>query len=142
MRDKRNVLFVFSDQHRHDVLGCAGHPLVATPTLDQLASEGARFTQVWCQSPICQPSRASVITGRYTEDLGIYHNTGGFDPDWPTVMKTLQSVGYETATIGKTHYHGMPSREELEVAEEPYDLTQFADFVGDFGYSHPLHGAA
>ncbi|MGI9615750.1 MAG: sulfatase-like hydrolase/transferase, partial [Acidimicrobiales bacterium] len=57
-----NILFVFSDQHRHDVMGCAGHQSVATPTLDRVASEGVRFTRTWCQSPICQPSRASLIT--------------------------------------------------------------------------------
>ena len=138
MRDKPNLLFVFTDQHRHDVLGCAGHPLVATPTLDKLASEGARFTRAWCQSPVCMPSRASLITGRYTEDLGIFSNTHAFDPNWPTVMKTLQSVGYETATVGKTHYFPTPNREEVEVADGPYDLTQRTDFVSDLGWDYVL----
>ena len=129
-----NILFVFSDQHRHDVMGAAGHPLVETPTLDRIASEGVRFTQAWCQSPICQPSRASVITGRYPSDLGVIGNTGGFDPTWPTVMKSLQAAGYETATFGKTHYH----ESYAPKGSEPFDMRDRAGFVGDFGWSHVL----
>ncbi len=129
-----NILFVFSDQHRHDVLGCAGHPVVATPTLDRLAAEGVRFTRTWCQSPICQPSRASVITGRYPTELGVVGNTGGFDPSWPTVMKSLQAVGYETATFGKTHYH----ESYAPSGTEAFDMRDRAPFVQGFGWDHVL----
>lgn len=59
-----NILFVLSDQHRSDALGCAGNRAVQTPTLDAMAAEGMRFENTWCQSPLCQPSRASLITGR------------------------------------------------------------------------------
>jgi len=129
-----NILFVFSDQHRHDVMGCAGHPLVATPTLDRIAAEGLRFTNAWCQSPICQPSRASVITGRYPVDLDVVGNTGGFDPTWPTVMKSLQAVGYETATFGKTHYH----ESYAPKGTDPLDMRDRAPFVREFGWDHVL----
>ncbi len=132
-----NILFVFSDQHRHDVLGCAGHPVVMTPTLDGLAREGVRFSRAWCQSPVCQPSRASVITGRYAHQLGILHNTGGFDPAWPTIGKSLQAAGYETATIGKTHYHDSyqaPVRDST--SDEPLDMRSRAGFVRRFGWDH------
>lgn len=113
-------------------MGCAGHPVVATPTLDRIASEGVRFTRTWCQSPICQPSRASVITGRYPADLGVVGNSGGFDPTWPTVMKSLQAVGYETATIGKTHYH----ESYAPSGTEPFDMRDRSPFVQDFGWDH------
>ena len=129
-----NILFVFTDQHRHDVMGCAGHPLVETPTLDRIAAEGVRFTRTWCQSPICQPSRASVITGRHPVDLDVVGNTGGFDPSWPTVMKQLQGVGYETATIGKTHYH----ESYAPSGTEPFDMRDRAPFVAEFGWDHVL----
>ena len=135
---KPNILFIFNDQHRHDVMGCAGHPLVQTPNLDRIAGDGARFSRTWCQSPVCQPSRASVITGRYTEDLDIYANTRDFDPEWPTVMQSLQSAGYETATVGKTHYHGYPSRETLATNESPYDLRNYSAFVKRFGWDYVL----
>jgi len=133
-----NILLIFSDQHRYDVMGCAGHPLVQTPNLDRIAEEGARFTRAWCQSPVCQPSRASLITGWYTEQLGMFGNTGDFDRQWPTVMQALQSAGYETASIGKTHYHGYPTREMLEASDGPYDLRRYTDFVKHFGWDFVL----
>lgn len=135
---KPNILFIYSDQHRHDVMGCAGHPLVQTPNLDRLAKQGIRFSNVWCQSPVCQPSRASVITGQYTEDLSLFGNTGDFDTSWPTVMKSLKSVGYETATIGKTHYHGMPDREVFKDRTDPYDLREYNNFIKEFGWDHVM----
>lgn len=135
---KPNILFIFSDQHRHDVLGCSGHPIVQTPHLDRLAREGVRFTETWCQSPVCQPSRASMITGQYTHRLNIFGNTGPLDPEWPTVMKALQDVGYETATIGKTHYHGGPTRERVSSAEGPFDMREFEPFVASFGWDYVL----
>jgi len=139
MAMKPNILFIFSDQHRHDVLGCAGHPLVQTPNLDRLAAEGARFTRTWCQSPVCQSSRACLITGRYTEDLDIFGNTRDFDPDWPTVMRSIQAAGYETASIGKTHYHGMPDRDEIESSDRPFDLGQrYDEYVASFGWDYVL----
>ena len=60
-----NLLFIYADQHRSDVMGCAGNDIVVTPNLDRLASEGVRFDQAWTESPICQPARASMLTGRY-----------------------------------------------------------------------------
>ena len=133
-----NILFIFSDQHRHDVLGCAGHPLVRTPHLDRLAAEGVRFAETWCQSPICQPSRASVITGQYTHQFDMFSNTGPLDPARPTVMQALRARGYETATIGKTHYHGMPTRQQVEESDGPFDMRAFESLVGDFGWDHVL----
>jgi len=119
-------------------MGCAGHPLVQTPHLDRIANEGMRFLNVWCQSPVCQPSRASIITGRYTEDLSLYANTRDFDTSWPTVMKSLQSFGYETATIGKTHYHGMPDREVFKDRTDPYDLREYNEFISEFGWDYVM----
>jgi len=133
-----NILFIYSDQHRHNVLGAAGHPMVETPVLDGLAGRGVRFTEVWCQSPICQPSRASVITGQYTHELGLYGNTGSFDPSWPTVMRSLQGAGYETASIGKTHYHGPPSREEVGQSDGLFDMRSFEPWMREFGWDHVL----
>lgn len=145
-----NILFIFSDQHRHDVMGCAGHPTVVTPNLDALAARGVRFTKAWCQSPICQPSRASLITGQHPYDLGVFYNdaasathastdldeAGEISPDWPTFMKQLQAVGYETASIGKTHYHGIPTREEVVAAGGSIDFRRYDALVRGFGWDH------
>jgi choline-sulfatase len=59
-----NLLFILSDEHNPRVLGCAGHPMVRTPNLDRLAARGVRFTNAYCNSPICVPSRAALATGR------------------------------------------------------------------------------
>jgi arylsulfatase A-like enzyme len=153
MSARPNIVFIFSDQHRHDVMGCAGHRTVQTPNLDALAARGQRFTKAWCQSPICQPSRASLITGQHPYDLGVFYNdassathastdlddAGEIDPSWPTFMKQLQAVGYETATIGKTHYHGIPTRDDVKAAGGD---IQFADrydaSVRAFGWDYVL----
>jgi choline-sulfatase len=55
----RNLLFIMSDEHSRRVLGCYGHPMIRTPNLDALAARGVRFTDSYCNSPICVPSRAS-----------------------------------------------------------------------------------
>ncbi len=148
-----NILFVFSDQHRHDVMGCAGHPTVQTPHLDALADRAVRFTRAWCQSPICQPSRASLITGRHPYDLNLFYNdkasathaakgggeeAGEIDPSWPTVMKALQGAGFETATIGKTHYHGIPTRNEVAAAGGAFDFRSYEPLVQAFGWDYVL----
>ena len=132
---KPNILFIFADQHRHNIMGCAGHPVIQTPNLDNIASEGVRFTKTWCQSPICQPSRASVITGKYPHELDVISNNGGFDAEWPTVMKQLQGAGYETATIGKTHYHEsyQPPKDGGEI-----DMRSQEGFVQGFGWDYVL----
>ena len=103
--EKPNILLVLPDQHRHDAIGAAGDPVVATPTLDRLAREGTLFSRMWCQGPSCRPARASLITARYPYQHGIVGpDAPANDPAWPTVMKRLQSAGYATATFGKTDY--------------------------------------
>ncbi|MEO2114567.1 MAG: sulfatase-like hydrolase/transferase, partial [Acidimicrobiales bacterium] len=78
MSDRQpNLLFIYADQHRADVLGCAGNDTVVTPHLDRLATEGVRFDQTWTESPICQPARASLLTGRYPNDHGVLGNFAG-----------------------------------------------------------------
>ena len=148
MGKKPNILFIFSDQHRHDVLGCAGHPLVQTPNLDRLADWGMRFERTWTQCPVCMPCRATMITGRYTHELGFTSNVTAdrgdtvddspFKSDWPTIMKQLQGGGYETASIGKTHYHGRPGSQEAGERGERFDTRQFGDFVKGFGWDHVM----
>ena len=148
MARKPNILFVFSDQHRHDVLGCAGHPLVQTPNLDRLADWGMRFERTWSQCPVCMPCRATMITGRYAHELGFTSNVTArhgdtvsdspFKPAWPTIMKQLQGGGYETASIGKTHYHGRPGSMQARERGERFDTRQFEDFVKRFGWDYVM----
>ena len=121
---KPNIVFIFADQHRHDAMGCAGNAFV---------SRGTRFTNAWCQSPICQPSRAALITSRYPSELGVLRNFGpDMDPEWPTFMKQLQSSGYATANIGKTHYYA----KGLVEPGTDVDMRDMSAQVASFGFDH------
>ncbi len=134
MSDRRpNILFLYADQHRADVLGCAGNEVVATPHLDRLAGEGLRCEAAWTESPICQPARASVLTGRYPTDHGILGNfSGDCSPEWDTFPRALQAAGYETATIGKTHYSSWPMGSKgPEDGPPPTD-----EWIAGFGFDH------
>ena len=122
-----NILFIMPDQHRADVMGCAGDPVVLTPNLDALAGEGVRFTDVVTQSPLCQPARASFITGQYPHQHGAIQNARGFPPpEAPNLMHTLQAAGYHTAAVGKVHIGNHPSR----------DTRLAADHLRSYGFDH------
>jgi len=100
----RNVLFLLSDQHRPAAIGCAGNSIAQTPTLDGLAREGVRFTSAYCPYPVCTPSRASMLTGRYAHSTGVFNNA----TPWPWSIKTMAHYfgarGYVTGLIGKMHF--------------------------------------
>ncbi|MEO1057745.1 MAG: sulfatase-like hydrolase/transferase, partial [Actinomycetota bacterium] len=129
--DQPNLLFVYADQHRADVLGCAGNDVVVTPHLDRLAAEGVRFAHAWTESPICQPARASLLTGRYPSDHGVLGNfAGDCRPEWDTYPRRLQQAGYTTASIGKTHYSAWPVGAELD-SQPPSD-----EWIASFGFDH------
>ena len=98
-----NILLVMADQHRADVMGCAGDPTIQTPTLDRLAAEGVRFSRTSCQGPLCMPARASFLTERYVRDHGVYTNWAEVATGSPTYLHALREAGYHTAQLGKAH---------------------------------------
>lgn len=99
-----NIVFLMSDEHRWDALGCAGHSVVRTPNLDRMAGSGVRFARTYCQGPLCQPSRASLMTGQYVHQHGQTWNRRNMNPEWITMMRQLQRAGYVTAKVGKCHF--------------------------------------
>jgi arylsulfatase A-like enzyme len=107
----RNVLFVMCDQLRHDYLGCAGHPHLATPNIDALAASGLRFTRAFVQSPVCGPSRMSFYTGRYVASHGATWNNVPLRVGEPTLGDHLHPHGLRVAVCGKTH--AVPDRAGL-----------------------------
>ena len=126
-----NLLFIYADQHRADVLGSAGNDVVVTPHLDRLAAEGVRFDKAWTESPICQPARASMLSGRYPSDHGVLGNfAGDCLPEWDTFPRRLQDAGYTTATIGKTHFDSWP------MTAEPGSPPPSEELIGSFGFDH------
>jgi choline-sulfatase len=106
MNARPNILFVMSDQHSPRFLGFDGHPVVRTPHLDRLSREAVTFTNAYCQNPLCVPSRASLLTGRYCRNIGIYDNSDILEHNSPTFPRVLSAAGYRTCLIGKAHFNG------------------------------------
>ena len=98
-----NIVFVLVDDMRWDEFGAAGHPFVETPNMDRLAREGARFLNAFATTPLCSPSRASLLTGQYARTHGIVDNTARKSHELPTFPRDLQQHGYRTGFFGKWH---------------------------------------
>ena len=104
--DQPNLLFVLSDQHRGMDLGCAGNGDVATPHFDRLASEGVRSEHAVATTPVCTPSRASLVTGQYPLTHGVIANDLPLPTDGPSFAAAFRDAGYRTGYIGKWHLDG------------------------------------
>ncbi len=107
-----NILFIFSDDHAYQAIGAYNDPrrLVETPQIDRIGREGMRFDRCIVPNSICGPSRASVLTGKYSHRNGFYNNSNSrFDGAQPTFPKMLRAAGYQTALIGKWHLVSDPS---------------------------------
>ncbi len=104
---KPNFLYIMTDQHRADWLGCYGHPVVKTPNIDALAANGVRFTDFHVASPVCMPNRGAFMTGRYPTTNGLRYNGCVLAPGSKTFVDVLRAAGYRTATIGKSHLEPM-----------------------------------
>lgn len=108
---KPNIIYFFCDELRTDAIGCYGHSYakIKTPNIDKIASNGVRFNHCYCNSPVCVPSRTSIMTGLYPEDTGVYHNEANWknfrlqDHNLSTFPEVLAENGYITASFGKTH---------------------------------------
>ena len=99
-----NILWICTDQQRFDTLGCYGNPYVQTPNLDKLAQQGVYyFNHAYSQSPVCTPSRASFLTGRYPRTTRCRQNGQAIPPDEVLVTKILQDAGYVCGLAGKLH---------------------------------------
>lgn len=107
MAEKRqpNILFLFADQFRGDVMSCAGGP-AKTPNLDRIAAEGVLFTDCTTVAPLCVPARVSLFTGKYPHTTGAWENTAYIlSPDANLWTKEFRELGYDTSLFGKTHLH-------------------------------------
>ena len=101
-----NLLYIHSDQHNPAVTGRYGDPLVQTPNLDRLAKQGVVFEDVYCPSPICVPSRMSMLTGRYPYENEVWTNSHVLDSGIPTFAHAMGATGYRPVLIGRMHSIG------------------------------------
>jgi len=98
-----NVLVILCDDLRRDALGYAGNPHVKAPHIDRLAAEGFFFSNAFCTTSLCSPSRASILSGLYAHAHGVLNNFTEYPTTLPSFPRALQAAGYETAYIGKYH---------------------------------------
>lgn len=129
MRPRPNILWLMTDEQRKDSLGCYGSTWASTPSLDALAGNGAVFSNAITPAPVCVPARASILTGRYPHETGVWWNDPKHGRQLAHLTHYFEAVGYETASFGKQHYLSPNQAFQLE-----RDLV-LSSHVGYFEYS-------
>jgi len=137
MMDKQNFLVVMADQLAAGTLPFIGRSPVKAPNLARLASEGVLFRSAYCNSPLCAPSRFSMLSGQLPSRIGAYDNACEFTADTPTIAHYLRLGGYRTILSGKMHFvgpdqlHGFEERLTTDIYPADFgwtpDWTRFED---------------
>jgi arylsulfatase A-like enzyme len=104
-----NIVFIFSDDHAYQAISAYGSKINQTPNIDRIANAGMRFDRALVCNSICGPSRAAILTGKYSHGNGFFRNGNLFNGEQQTFPKLLQKVGYQTAIVGKWHLSSDPT---------------------------------
>lgn len=122
-----NILWLCTDQQRFDTIRSLGNDLIRTPNIDRLVEEGVAFTQAFCQSPVCSPSRASFLTGRYARTTRCRQNGQTIPADEVLVSRMFADAGYRCGLAGKLHLASCSDGKVEERIDDGYH---------DFHWSH------
>ncbi|WP_190813958.1 sulfatase family protein [Saccharopolyspora pogona] len=143
-----NVLIILTDEWRAQSVGYAGDPNARTPRIDALAAESVNFENAISGAPVCCPARASLLTGQYPLEHGVYINDVELKPKGPTLGEVYREAGYRTGYIGKWHLHGSPDgrygRRKDPVPREKqfgFDYWKAAECTHDYNESFYFEGA-
>ena len=112
---KPNILWICTDQQRYDTISSLGNPHIRTPNIDRLVSEGTAFTHAFCQNPVCTPSRASFLTGRYPRTTRARQNGQCIPADEVLITRILADAGYDCGLAGKLHLSACCRRVEQRI---------------------------
>jgi choline-sulfatase len=127
--DRPNILFIMADQMAASALPPYGHRVVQAPHLGALAEHGVVFDSAYCASPLCAPSRYTLMAGQLPAAIGAYDNAADFPADTPTFAHYLRHAGYRTALSGKMHFcgpdqhHGFEERLTTDIYPADYGWT-------------------
>ena len=128
-RQPPNILIIQADQLSAPHLSSYGGSTCQTPHLASLAARSTVFANVYCNAPLCGPSRASMLTGQMPSEIAVYDNACDFSSSIPTVGHVLQSQGYQTIVSGKLHFigadqnHGFEERLTADIYPTDYSWT-------------------
>ncbi|MEP3277624.1 MAG: sulfatase-like hydrolase/transferase [Stappiaceae bacterium] len=138
-----NVLLIVTDHWPAALLGAAGHPAIHTPVLDQLCRNGVRFTNCYAETPVCLPSRRTMMTGCLPRQHGdrTFQPRRPMDPHLPTLAQCFCDAGYQAYGVGKTHTYPQRDRigfDDIQLDDEGRTLYGVTDdyeiFLGEQGF--------
>lgn len=128
-----NIIFIMSDDHASRAISAYDSSLITTPNIDRLVANGIRFDRCYCTNAICAPSRAVILTGKYSHMNGVVDNSRPFDGSQQTLPKILQQSGYQTAIVGKWHLRSEPTGFDHWLVLPGQGAYYKPDFIGPEG---------
>lgn len=137
--DFPNIIFIFADDLGYGDIGCFGATDINTPNIDRIDAEGIKFTDFYCASSICSPSRAALLTGRYSQRMGVYsvffpESETGMNPEEITIAELLKVRDYTTGIVGKWHLGHQPQFLPLQQGFDSYFGIPYSNDMSNLVY--------